>query len=38
MNDSGLGISKRLKRRVDRRTGRRATGFYEDIIIWNAKQ
>jgi len=36
MNDSGLGISKRLKRRVDRRTGRRATGFYEDVIIWDA--
>lgn len=37
MTDSGLGISKRLKRRVDRRTGRRATGFYEDIIIWNGE-
>ena len=37
MHDSGLGISKRLKRRVDRRTGRRATGFFEDIIIWDAK-
>jgi len=38
MNNAGLGISKRLKRQVDRRTGRRSTGFYEDIIIWNAKR
>ena len=37
MNNAGLGISKRLKRRVDRRTGRRNTKFYEDVIIWNAK-
>jgi len=36
MNDSGLGISTRLKRRVDRRTGRRATRFYEDVLIWDA--
>ncbi len=38
MNNAGLGISKRLKRQVDRRTGRRSSGFYEDIIIWNAKR
>jgi hypothetical protein len=37
MDKAGLGISTRYKRKVDRRTGRRGNGFYEDIIIWSAK-
>lgn len=37
MDKAGLGITTRYKRVVDRRTGRRANGFHEDIIIWNAK-
>lgn len=30
---AGLKITERLRRRVDRRTGRRANNFYEDIFI-----
>lgn len=37
MNKAGVGVTARYKRIVDRRTGRRANGFYEDIIIWSAK-
>lgn len=36
MNDAGLGISRRFKREVNRRSGRRQSSFYEDIIIWDA--
>ena len=37
ISDAGLKISKRLHRRVDRRTGRRATSFYEEILICKNK-
>ena len=37
LHDAGIPITKRLKRQVNRRSGRRSSGFYEDIIIWNAK-
>lgn len=38
VTDASLVITKRLKRRVDRRTGRRATNFYEDIILCQVKR
>lgn len=38
VTDASLAITKRLKRRVDRRTGRRATNFYEDIILCQVKR
>jgi len=37
VNDAGLKITNRLHRRVDRRTGRRATSFYESILICKNK-
>lgn len=37
VNDTGLKITKRMQRRVDRRTGRRATSFFEDILICKSK-
>lgn len=36
--DAGVKIIERLKRRVDRRTGRRSNGdFYEDIIVMKSQ-
>ncbi|MEM3084938.1 MAG: hypothetical protein QXU32_10060 [Nitrososphaerales archaeon] len=35
---AGLKISNRLKRKVDRRTGMRANGFFEDIIIFKTRK
>ena len=37
VSDAGLKITKRMQRRVDRRTGRRATSFYEDILVCKTK-
>ncbi len=33
VSDSGLYVKKRLYRKVNRRSGRRATGFNEDILV-----
>ena len=33
----GFEVEGIIKRHVDRRTGRRATDFYESIFIWKKK-
>lgn len=33
VHDAGLSIAKRLRRTVNRRSGRRATGFDEDMLV-----
>jgi len=38
VDDSDMMITKRLKRRVDRRTGRPDLQFFEDIIVCKAKK
>ena len=35
LSDAGITIKNREKRRVDRRSGRRGKGYYEDILICN---
>lgn len=33
LHDAGLSVTKRLRRTVNRRSGRRATGFDEDMLV-----
>lgn len=33
LHDAGLSVAKRLRRTVNRRSGRRATGFDEDMLV-----
>lgn len=35
---AGLKISNRLQRKVDRRTGMRVNGFYEDILVFKTRK
>lgn len=36
-NRLGFELEYRLKRHVNRRTGRRATDFFEDVIVWRRR-
>ena len=34
---AGFGIEHELHRHVDRRTGRRASEFYESVFVWQQR-